>query len=58
MLRVNFTADDLARTRFLAGPAPLVETTLALVELRHAGLPAHRSRNNAWLREARRSFST
>jgi hypothetical protein len=38
LVRVNFTADDLARTRFSAAPAPLVETGLAMVELRHAGM--------------------
>jgi hypothetical protein len=37
VVRVNFTADDLARTRFSADPAPLVETAMALVELRRAG---------------------
>ena len=34
MLRVNFTADDLARTRFSAAPAPLIETGMALLALR------------------------
>ena len=52
MVRVKFTADDLARTRFSAAPAPLVETGLALTELRRAG--PRRARR--WLREARRAF--
>jgi hypothetical protein len=52
VVRVNFTADDLARTRFSAAPAPLVETGLALTELRRTG--ARRAR--PWLREARRAF--
>lgn len=56
MVRVNFTADDLARTRFSAAPAPLVETALAMVELRHAGVAPRRTRVRPWLREARRQF--
>ena len=55
MVRVNFTADDLARTRFGTAPAPLVETGLALAELRRAGLRNPR-RPRPWLREARRAF--
>ena len=31
LVRVNFTPDDVARTRFTVAPAPLVETALALV---------------------------
>ncbi len=54
MVRVNFTADDLARTRFSAAPAPLMETELAWLELRRAGLPRGRARPRPWLREARR----
>ena len=56
LVRVNFTADDLARTRFSAAPAPLMETELAWVELRRAGLPRGRARPRPWLREARRMF--
>ena len=52
MVRVNFTADDLARTRFSAAPAPLVETGLALTELRRVGP----RRARPWLREALRAF--
>ena len=55
-MRVNFTADDLARTRFSAVPAPLIESGLALVELRRAGVARRRMRTRMWLREARRAF--
>ena len=55
-MRVNFTADDLARTRFSAVPAPLMETGLALVELRRAGVARRRMRTRLWLREAWRGF--
>jgi DNA-binding transcriptional ArsR family regulator len=33
MLRIHFTAEDLARTRFLPEPAPMLELALALVML-------------------------
>jgi hypothetical protein len=56
LVRVNFTADDLARTRFSAAPAPLVETELAWLELRRASLPRGRARPRLWLRDARRMF--
>ena len=56
MVRVNFTADDLARTRFSAAPPPLMETELAWLELRCAGLARGRSRLRPWLREARGAF--
>ena len=56
MVRVNFTADDVARTRFSAAPAPLVETELAWLELRRASLPRGWARPRPWLREARRMF--
>jgi len=55
-MRVNFTADDLARTRFSAVPAPLMETGLALVEVRRAGVARRRMRTRLWLREAWRGF--
>jgi DNA-binding transcriptional ArsR family regulator len=51
--RVNFTADDLARTRFAAAPAPLMETALAWLELRRPGLARGRARVGPWPREAR-----
>jgi DNA-binding transcriptional ArsR family regulator len=56
LVRVNFTADDLARTRFSAAPAPLVETGLAMIELRRAGVARARVRTRPWLREARPAF--
>jgi DNA-binding transcriptional ArsR family regulator len=56
VVRVNFTADDLARTRFSTAPAPLMETEMALVELRRAGLAHRGGRTRRWLREARRAF--
>src|SRR5260370_31411657 len=55
-VRVHFTADDLARTRFSEAPAPLVETWLAMVELRRAGVGHGRARTRLWLREAQRAF--
>jgi DNA-binding transcriptional ArsR family regulator len=56
VVRVNFTADDLARTRFSAAPAPLVETGLALVEMRRAAVDRRRMHTRPWLREAWRAF--
>jgi DNA-binding transcriptional ArsR family regulator len=52
--RVSFSADDVARTRFHTAPAPLVETGLALAQLRRAAV--HRAvpeaangwRHGAW----------
>jgi DNA-binding transcriptional ArsR family regulator len=41
--RVHFTAEDLARTRFAARPAPLVEAVLSLAERRHRLDRAHGS---------------
>jgi DNA-binding transcriptional ArsR family regulator len=54
--RVKFSADDLARTRFSAAPAPLLETEMAMMELRRAGLARRRAHARPWLREARRAF--
>ncbi|HLK76987.1 MAG TPA: winged helix-turn-helix domain-containing protein [Streptosporangiaceae bacterium] len=57
MVRVKFTAGDLARTRFSTAPAPLVETGLALTELTGAELRRDGPRRaRRWLREARRAF--
>lgn len=56
MVRVNFTADDLARTRFGPAPAPLIETEMAWLELRRAGLARGRSRPRPWMREARQTL--
>jgi hypothetical protein len=51
-----FTADDVARTRFSPAPAPLVETTMALAELRRAATSRIPGRYIPWLSEARRAF--
>lgn len=56
MVRVNFTPDDVARTRFGVAPAPLVETALAMVGLRRASAARSLVRTSSWLREARRAF--
>ena len=58
MVRVNFTPGDVARTRFTLTPAPMLETTEALIELRRAAASGwrHRGRAAPWLREARRAF--
>jgi DNA-binding transcriptional ArsR family regulator len=58
MVRVNFTPGDVARTRFTLTPAPMLETTEALIELRRAAASGwrDRSRTAPWLREARRAF--
>ncbi len=37
VLRVQFTAEDLLRTRFAAAPAPLMELSLALATLQRGG---------------------
>jgi hypothetical protein len=41
--RVHFSAEDLARTRFAARPAPLVEAVLSLAERRRRPGPARSS---------------
>jgi DNA-binding transcriptional ArsR family regulator len=50
---VRFTADDLARVRFAAAPAPLVETALGFAELRHH---ARRPVPDGWASRARHAF--
>ncbi len=55
-MRINFTPDDLARTRFSAGPAPLLETALAVVELRRASVARSRAQTRPWLDQALRAF--
>jgi DNA-binding transcriptional ArsR family regulator len=54
--RFNFTADDVARTRFSPAAAPVLETMLIMAELR--GLAAAPGRHGAdrWLREAQAAF--
>lgn len=50
---VRFTSDDLARVRFGAGPAPLVEAALGFAELRHqVGHPIQ----DGWASQARQVF--
>lgn len=55
-MRINFTPDDLARTRFSTGPSPLMETALAMVELRRACVARSRARTRPWLYDALRAF--
>ena len=58
MVRVNFTPGDVARTRFTLTPAPMLESTEALIELRRAAASGwrHRGRAAPWLRQARLAF--
>ena len=58
MVRVNFTPDDVARTRFTVTPAPLPDTVLAFIELRRAANAGWRGIGPAgqWLHQARRDF--
>jgi hypothetical protein len=56
LARVVFTADDVARTRFSTAPAPLIETTMALAELRRTSTSRVPGRYVPWLREARLAF--
>lgn len=52
LFRVSFTPDDVARTRFSLAPAPLVETVLAMLELRRAAVAPRRGRLSPWVRDA------
>jgi DNA-binding transcriptional ArsR family regulator len=56
LVRVNFTPDDVARTRFTVAPAPLVETALALVGLRRASRARGHVGTSSWVIDARRAF--
>lgn len=56
LARVVFTADDVARTRFSPAPAPLIETMMALAELRRIAASPVPGRVIPWLREARQAF--
>jgi DNA-binding transcriptional ArsR family regulator len=56
VVRVNFTPDDVARTRFTVAPAPLVETALAMVGLRRAASTRGHVGSGSWVLEARRAF--
>ena len=42
MLRIELTAEDLGRIRFADAPAPVLETSLMLLELRQRPQPGHR----------------
>ena len=53
MLQIEFTADDVARTRFLPEPAPLMELKLALVALSRGDKAA---RFDQWRRVALAAF--
>jgi DNA-binding transcriptional ArsR family regulator len=50
---VRFTTEDLARVRFGAGPAPLVETAMGFAELRHR---ARWPGPGSWASQARLAF--
>jgi DNA-binding transcriptional ArsR family regulator len=54
--RLNFTPDDVARTRFSAAPAPLAETVLQMVELRRAAAARGTGPRTKWLDDALRAF--
>jgi DNA-binding transcriptional ArsR family regulator len=56
LVRVNFTPDDVARTRFTVAPAPLVETALAMVGLRRAARARGHVGTDSWVHAARRAF--
>jgi DNA-binding transcriptional ArsR family regulator len=55
LARFNFTADDVARTRFSPAAAPVVETLLVMAELRGQAAGSRR-RVDRWLPEARAAF--
>jgi DNA-binding transcriptional ArsR family regulator len=55
LTRFNFTAGDVARTRFSPAAAPVVETMLIMAELRGQAAGSRR-RVDRWLREARAAF--
>ena len=50
---MRFTSDDLARVRFGASPAPLVEAALGFAELRHQ---SRRPVQDGWVSQARQVF--
>ena len=53
MIRIHFTAEDLAHTRFLPEPAPLLELKLALIALYRQDAP---TRFSQWRRAALTTF--
>ena len=56
MARFNFTADDMARTRFSPAAAPVLETMLVMAQLRGLAAPPGRRRADRWLLEAQAAF--
>jgi DNA-binding transcriptional ArsR family regulator len=50
VLRVHFTAEDILRTRFAPGPAPLMELGLALTTLQRRDLAFQTWPRQAWTR--------
>ena len=56
LARFNFTADDVARTRFSPAPAPVFETMLVMAELQGLVTGRRHRRASRWLHEARRAF--
>jgi DNA-binding transcriptional ArsR family regulator len=54
--RLDFTPNDVARTRFCAAPAPLSETVVQMVELRRAATARGRGRRTKRLDDALRAF--
>ena len=63
MLRVELTAQDLGRIRFAEAPAPVLETSLMLLELRQRPQLVHRDGlidefGPAWRKQAGAVFST
>lgn len=59
MLRIHLTAEDLGRVRFAHAPAPVLETSLMLFELRsQAGphAPEHRHTHDDWRTRVRTRF--
>ncbi len=56
LARINFTPDDVARTRFMQAAAPVTETVLAMAELRGFAAAWGNGRTSSWVHEARRQF--
>jgi len=56
MARVNFTSDDVARTRFSPAAAPVLETMLLMAELRGLAAAPGRRRADGRLRAAQAAF--
>jgi len=56
VVRVNFTAGDVARTRFSLRPAPLAETALAMIVLRQGKAGRSPASASSWQAQARAAF--